>query len=94
MRSYLFLKRRDYAEARVELAALLSRVAQGVQLVDSAEAVAEQVAAEMSRSDPTASSRRSPEHHFCVTDDSERFARIARMVLGQANLSLELVEVL
>ena len=34
-----------------------------------------------------------PEHHFCVTDNSERFSRIASLVLGTPEVSLELVEV-
>ena len=34
-----------------------------------------------------------PEHHFCVTDNCDRFARIARTVLEQEDVSLELVEV-
>ena len=72
---------------------VLQRIAgDGVQLVDSAQAVALQVAAELSDRGLLAESDE-PEHHFCVTDNSERFSRIASMVLGTQKVSLELVEV-
>ncbi len=75
------------------LRAVIGRVAGDVELVDSAEAVADQVAAELAARDLLADGQQPPEHHFCVTDDSQRFARIARMVLAQDEVSLELVEV-
>lgn len=64
----------------------------GVQLVDSAEAVATRVAAELDRLG-LRNDREDPDHHFCVTDNCDRFARIARSVLDQDDVSLELVEV-
>jgi hypothetical protein len=64
-----------------------------VQLVDSAEAVAEMVAGELFRGhDPGAGVE--PEHHFCVTDGPDRFAGLARRILGDAEVSLELVEMI
>jgi glutamate racemase len=72
------------------LAPLLARLAgPGVRLIDSGEAVARRVAAELpfSAADPP-----SAEHHFCVTDAAERFDRMAQRILG-APISLELVEV-
>lgn len=67
-------------------------VGPGVRIVDSAHAVAGEVAAELQRLELT-SDARAPEHHFCVTDNSERFSRIARLVLGSGRVSLELVEI-
>ena len=66
-------------------------VGDGVELVDSAEAVAEAVAAKL---DPAASGAGPPEHHFCVTDGPDRFGGLARRILGEDQVSLELVEVL
>ncbi|MGB6853103.1 MAG: aspartate/glutamate racemase family protein, partial [Thermoanaerobaculia bacterium] len=75
------------------LVPVLARIAgSGVRLIDSAEAVAREVAAGLRQADLMASESR-PEHHFCVTDAGERFARIARMVLGDGDVSLELVDV-
>lgn len=75
------------------LVPLLQRLTRGeVGLIDSAEAVAAEVADELGRLDLLANEDR-PEHHFCVTDAGERFARIARMVLGDGEVSLELVDV-
>jgi len=75
------------------LGPMLQRVTgDGVQLVDSAQAVTVQVAAELANRGLLSKSDES-EHHFCVTDNSERFARIASMVLDTPNVSLELVEV-
>ena len=34
-----------------------------------------------------------PEHHFCVTDAGDRFARIGAIFLGAERLSLEWVDV-
>ncbi len=64
----------------------------GVRLVDSAHAVARQVATDLEKLDLLTRSP-SPDHHFCVTDNSERFFRIASLVLGTTEVSLELVEV-
>ncbi len=70
---------------------LLQRVAgAGVRLVDSAEAVAATVAAEL---DPVSDRGTAPEHHFCVTDGPDRFGGLARRILGDADVSLELVEI-
>jgi glutamate racemase len=75
------------------LVPLFQRLTGGeVALIDSAEAVAVEVADELGRLDLLANEDR-PEHHFCVTDAGERFARIARMVLGDGEVSLELVDV-
>jgi glutamate racemase len=69
---------------------LLQRVAgTGVRLVDSAEAVAATVAADL---DPVGEGRNAPEHHFCVTDGPDRFGGLARRILGDSRVSLELVE--
>ncbi len=63
-----------------------------VALVDSAEAVAAKVAAELERLDllETAAKKDS---HFCFTDDNLRFQRVARTILGRDDLSFELVDV-
>ncbi len=76
---------------------VLQRVAgDGVRLVDSAEAVARQVAGELA-SHGLAADGDDPEHHFCVTDSGEHFARVAEDLLAHslapASVSLELVEV-
>jgi len=65
---------------------------ESVELVDSAAAVAERTALDLGRAG-LASSGGQPEYHFCVTDSGERFARLARMILGDERVSLELVEV-
>jgi glutamate racemase len=65
---------------------LLSRVIEKVAgprvlLVDSAETVAREVEAELSRAGLLRLDPAPPRHHFCVTDRSPRFARIARGLL-------------
>ncbi len=75
------------------LVPLLERlVGAGVTLVDSAAAVAEQVAAELParRLESTGDVRR--EDHFCVTDGAARFGRLAREILAR-EVTLELVDV-
>jgi glutamate racemase len=73
---------------------LLARaVGRGVALVDSAASTASTVAAGLARAGLAESPANRPEHHFCVTDAAERFARIARRILGDGDPSLELVEV-
>jgi glutamate racemase len=67
-------------------------VGEDVRLVDSAYAVAKQVALELETIGMMTTTA-TPEHHFCVTDNSERFSRIASLVLGTPEVSLELVEV-
>ena len=67
-------------------------VGPGVRIVDSAHAVAGNVATELRRLELTTRTGRA-EHHFCVTDNSERFSRIAGLVLGTSEVSLELVEI-
>jgi glutamate racemase len=63
-----------------------------VALIDSAEAVAREVADGLREMDLIADEA-GTENHFCVTDAGERFARIAKMVLGDGEVSLELVDV-
>jgi glutamate racemase len=64
-----------------------------VALVDSAEAVASEVASALARPDRPSAAARAPEHHFCVTDDADRFAALAARILGRDSVSLELVDV-
>ncbi len=66
-------------------------VGEDVRLVDSAEAVAETLASRLGR-DRTDAGQGAPEDHFCVTDGPERFAGLARRILGDSEVSLELVE--
>jgi glutamate racemase len=68
-------------------------VGEEVELVDSAAAVAERTARDLARHGLAAEGGETPEHHFCVTDSGDRFARLARMILGDERVSLELVEV-
>jgi glutamate racemase len=65
----------------------------GVTLVDSADAVAEVVAADLLRHGLARADGGAPEHHFCVTDAGTRFARIGARFLGEGRLSLEWVDV-
>ena len=78
------------------LAPLLARIAgDRVVLVDSAAAVSEQVAAELAHRGMLAvSPAGAPEagDHFCVTDASQRFERIAGDFLGR-KIELELVDI-
>ena len=83
------------------IAPLLSRIAGArVVLVDSAAAVSDQVAAELAHrgmlSGPAGSSDSSDPSdggdHFCVTDASRRFERIAGDFLGRS-IALELVDI-
>lgn len=83
------------------IAPLLSRIAgERVVLVDSAAAVSDQVAAELAHcgmlaiaSDPSDPSDPSGGgDHYCVTDASQRFARIAGEFLGR-RIELELVDI-
>jgi glutamate racemase len=81
------------------LAPLLSRIAGGqVTLVDSAAAVSEQVAEDLAHRGLLAESSDSGEagagfrDHYCVTDASERFARIAGEFLGR-KIRLEWVDI-
>ena len=64
----------------------------GVALVDSAAAVAEAAARDLAAAGLLATDTAPPEHHFYVTDSGERFARIARQILGDP-VAFELVEV-
>ena len=54
-----------------------------VLLVDSAETVAREVGAALAAQDLLRLDPEAPRHHFCVTDQSPRFARIARGLLHQ-----------
>ncbi len=75
------------------LTPLLQRVAgPAVRLVDSAEAVADTVARQLAPGGGGGESP--PEDHFCVTDGPERFGELARRILGDSEVSLELVEML
>jgi hypothetical protein len=60
-------------------------------LVDSAEAVAEVVAAGLAAGEIEAADRPA-EHHVCVTDAGEKFHRLAGRILGE-DVTLEWVEV-
>jgi len=62
-----------------------------VTLVDSAEAVAEMVAAGLA--DRHLEATATAAHHFCVTDSGETFQRIARRILQDPGVGLEWVEV-
>lgn len=74
------------------LAPLLARVAGAeVELVDSAAAVAEETAARLAAADALAPPGGPRHAHYCVTDATERFGRLAAKILGR-EVSLELVE--
>jgi glutamate racemase len=74
------------------LVPVLQRVAgPNVTLVDSAEAVADMVAAGLA--DRHLESTHAAAHHFCVTDSGETFQRIARRILQDPAVGLEWVEV-
>ncbi len=62
-----------------------------VTLVDSAEAVAEMVAAGLA--EKGIESTQEPHHAFCVTDSGETFQRLARTILKDDGVTLEWVEV-
>jgi glutamate racemase len=71
---------------------VLQRIAgPGVALVDSAEAVAEMVAAGLK--EKGLESTQEPHHAFCVTDSGETFQRLARTILKDDGVTLEWVEV-
>jgi glutamate racemase len=73
---------------------LLARVAgDGVRLVDSAESTAEEVARELAAAGSAAPPGATPSHHLFLTDVSENFGFLARRILGDAGVPLELVEV-
>ncbi len=76
------------------LVPVLRRVAgPDVTLVDSAEAVAEVVAAGLAEEGIEASPpSKPPEHHVCVTDAGEKFHQLAGRILGE-DVTLEWVEV-
>jgi glutamate racemase len=71
-------------------AAIAEAVGDGVRLVDSAEAVAGEVAEIAGSSGATARSR--GELHIQVTDGAARVTRIARLILPDALVNLELVD--
>jgi glutamate racemase len=74
------------------LVPVLQRVAgPDVILVDSAEAVAQMVAAGLA--DRHLEATETAAHHFCVTDSGETFQRIARRILQDPGVGLEWVEV-
>jgi len=65
----------------------------GVELVDSAEAVAVEVESGLAARGLLASGEPAREHHFLVTDAAARFRRLAERILT-APVTLELVEVI
>ena len=67
-------------------------VGDAIRLVDSAEAMAEVVATGLERGGLLAPAG-GPLVHVCVTDAGERFAGLARRILGRDSVSLELVDV-
>jgi glutamate racemase len=72
---------------------VLQRIAgPDVTLVDSAEAVAEMVAAGLAEKG-LESTTHGPHHAFCVTDSGETFQRLARTILKDDGVTLEWVEV-
>lgn len=72
---------------------LLQEIAgEEIRLIDSAEAVAAQVAAAMER-DGLLAAHGSEASHFCLTDGNSPFRRLARAILGRDDLSFELVDV-
>jgi glutamate racemase len=74
------------------LVPVIQRVAgPDVTLVDSAEAVAEMVAAGLA--DRHLEATTAAAYHFCVTDSGETFQRIARRILQDPEVGLEWVEV-
>jgi glutamate racemase len=64
-----------------------------VALVDSAESTAARVAEGLAAAGLLRDGDGPPEQHFCVTDAAGRFARLAQLILGAGEVSLELVEV-
>jgi len=77
------------------LAPLLARVAgPGVTLVDSAEAVADEVAEGLAAAGLAAGDGAAPRHHLYVTDASTGFASFAARILGRGDdATLEWVEI-
>jgi glutamate racemase len=74
------------------LAPLLARVAgDAVTLVDSAESVAATVATELARGGALAPAGPPPPDRFCVTDNADRFARLAERILGRV-VALEWID--
>ncbi|HEX2162412.1 MAG TPA: glutamate racemase [Thermoanaerobaculia bacterium] len=76
------------------LRAVLARVAgDGVALVDSAETVAEEVAAGLAAAELSAPAGAAAAHRLFLTDTSEGFARLARRILADDGLAVSWVEV-
>jgi glutamate racemase len=73
---------------------LLARVAgDGVVLVDSAETVAEEVAAGLAEAELAAPPGACAEHRLYLTDTSEGFARLARRILDDPEIEISWIEV-
>lgn len=68
-------------------------IGESVELVDSAAAVAEEVAAGLDDANLLNPASSGGTVHILVTDAAERFLRIARQILGRDDVSLELVEI-
>ena len=73
----------------VEVSSLVVRFGETVALVDSADAVAGEVAELLG---PPAAPTPPPRPRLLVTDAAARFLRIARLILGDGVDSLELVD--
>lgn len=71
---------------------LLARVAEGVELIDSAEATAAAVAALLDELHLSADAGAPPAAHYFVTDDARRFGAVAELFLGEPVASLERVD--
>lgn len=73
---------------------LLQRVVgEAVRLVDSAESVAEEVAADLAEASLLVPPGTPVEHHLYVTDASSGFATFAHRILDDEEIPLELVEI-
>jgi glutamate racemase len=76
------------------LRGLLARVAgDGVELVDSAESTAEEVARGLAEAGLAGPPGAEPRHQLFLTDTSENFGSFARRILGDDRAPLEWVEV-
>ncbi len=64
-----------------------------MRLVSSAEAAAQEVAAALARGRLAESGRAPGETRLCMTDDAERFAHMARRILGELPTAPEHVDV-
>jgi glutamate racemase len=70
-----------------------SVLGQGIGLVDSAEATAEETAMLLEKGGLLAAGAEAPAHHFYVTDSSKRFEEVGSRFLGTPLRRLEQVEI-